>query len=249
MRFLSERRLQAELMDQPGLDEASHFQALRGLERINRWSGSARILWPALRALASEITGRPLHVLDIASGAGDVPIRLWQKARRVGVALEIEGCDVSPQAVAFAQRRALQSNANVRFFALDVLKQPLPTSYDAITSSLFLHHLSEEQAIDLLRRAGAAVGRLLLVNDLARGLAGFALAYLGTRVLSSSHVVHVDGPRSVEAAFTRQEALELARRAGLVGATAMRRWPCRFLLNWSKRAEEFAADPRGGSRV
>jgi SAM-dependent methyltransferase len=228
---LSERRVQPEIMDQPGLDRDRHFLALRGLERINRWSGSARILWPPLRALAREA---PLRVLDLATGAGDVPIRLWQKARRAGVPLHIEGCDVSPQAVLYAQERAREVEADVQFFPLDVLREPLPTGYDAITSSLFLHHLGEEQAVDLLRRAGEAAKRMVLVNDLVRSVAGFALAYVGTRVLSRSPVVHFDGPRSVEAAFTVAEVRELARRAGLNGAAVRRRWPCRFLLSWRR---------------
>jgi hypothetical protein len=60
------------------------------------------------------------------------------------------------------------------------------------------------------------------------------LACAGTRLLSRSPVVHVDGPRSVAAAFTPAEALDLAQRAGLTGATVVRRWPCRFLLTWRR---------------
>jgi hypothetical protein len=68
------RRLQPELMDQPGLDPARHRQALRGLRRINFWSRSAGILWPALAGLA-RAAQRPLRVLDQATGGGDVPNR------------------------------------------------------------------------------------------------------------------------------------------------------------------------------
>ena len=57
------------------------------------------------------------------------------------------------------------------------------------------------------------------------------LAYLGTRILSRSPVVHVDGLLSVAAAFTMSEALELARRARWEGATVRWRWPFRFLLS------------------
>src|SRR5437879_6346436 len=107
---VTQRRRRPEVMDQPGLDAGRHVQALRGLERINRWSGSARILWPPLRA-AARATGRPLRVLDVATGAGDLPVRLWQRARRAGLALEIDGCDVSPRAVAYAAGRAGEAGA------------------------------------------------------------------------------------------------------------------------------------------
>ncbi len=77
---LQERRCQPELMDEPGLDPERHRQALQGLARINWLSASDRILWHPIRALARELAGKPLRVLDIATGGGDVPIRLWQRA-------------------------------------------------------------------------------------------------------------------------------------------------------------------------
>jgi 2-polyprenyl-3-methyl-5-hydroxy-6-metoxy-1,4-benzoquinol methylase len=240
-------------MDQPGLDARRHLQALGGLERINFWSGSARMLWPGIRALARDQGPRPLRLLDVASGAGDVPLRLWRKARRSGLALAIDGCDVSPRAVQYAQAQAalrvagaesakprtdgpglcgLSPSHPPRFFVWDALRDPLPRPYDIVTSSLFLHHLAEEDAVRFLARMSRLAGRLLLINDLVRGPFGFLLAYLGTRLLSSSSVVHTDGPRSVEAAFRCPEVRSLARRAGLEGARVERRWPCRFLLTW-----------------
>jgi SAM-dependent methyltransferase len=231
---LSQRRLQPEIMDQPDLDAGRHEQALRGLKRINSWSGSARLLWSPLRALARQFAPRPLRVLDLATGGGDVPIRLWWKAHRAGLSVHFDGCDVNPRAVAFARAQAQQKQADLTFFELDAIRDALPPGYDVMMTSLFLHHLSEEQAVDLLRRMAAAAERMVLVNDLIRSLAGYTLAFLGTRLLSASSVVHIDGRRSVQAAFTTAEASALATEAGLSGVTVKRRWPCRFLLTWSR---------------
>jgi SAM-dependent methyltransferase len=228
------RRLQAEVMDQPGLDPGRHRQALDGLRRINFWSGSAGILWPPLAALARD-AARPVRVLDLACGGGDVAIRLWHKARRAGLPVVVEGCDLSPIAVEHATRQAQRQAAAVRFFPADALSGELPGNYDALVCSLFLHHLTEDQAIALLRRMGAAAGRLVLVNDLVRSRLGLLLARVGTRLLSLSPIVHGDGPRSVEGAFTIAEAQGLAARAGLDGATVEPCWPCRFLLTWRRR--------------
>ena len=224
------RRRQAELMDQPDLEQAPHDQALRGLARINWWSRSASILWPAIRALSRRLDGAPLRLLDVACGAGDVAIRLWHKARRAGVLLQIDGCDISPAAVAFASRRAAAAGADVRFFTCDALSQALPDSYDVVSTSLFLHHLEEEQAVALLRQMSSAARHLVLINDLRRSWRGFMLAWLATRVLTRSPIVHFDGPRSVESAFTAGEALQLGQHAGLGSLTVTHRWPFRFLL-------------------
>jgi SAM-dependent methyltransferase len=231
------RRLRRpELMDQPDLDPRLHVEALRGLERINLLSGSARILWPTLERLARASGADGVRVLDVATGAGDVPIRLWLRARRAGLRLHIDGCDRSGCAIAHARRRAEERQADVHFFEWDALSGPLPRGYDALVSSLFLHHLEEGQAADLLGRMATAARRLLLINDLERSRAGLLLAYIGTHILSASPVVHTDGPLSVAAAFTRDEVLALAARAGLAGATVRRRWPFRFLLTWSRPA-------------
>ncbi|HEV3119416.1 MAG TPA: methyltransferase domain-containing protein [Gemmataceae bacterium] len=231
---LDERRLQPEIMDQPGLDPGEHSAALRALERINRLSGSARILWPPIAALAREHPGRPLRILDVATGAGDVPIRLWKKACRSGVALEISGCDRSSLALVHAQRHAAQHHAPIKFFEWDALHGDFPGEPDVVVSSLFLHHLDEIQAVQFLKNMAAAANDMVLVNDLERGRLGFLLAYIGTRVLSLSAVAHTDGPRSVENAFTAAEALGLAERAGLAGASVTRRWPCRYLMSWQR---------------
>lgn len=219
-------------MDQPGLQPALHVQALNGLARINRISASDRILWRPLAALARANPGQTIRVLDIASGGGDVPIRLLQRARRAGLVLQLTGVDASATAVAHARAYAKRSGAAVEFATLDVLHEPLPTGFDVLTASLFLHHLDDPEATALLRRMGAAARRLVLVNDLVRSRLGYLAAWLGTRVMTRSPIVHVDGPRSVEAAFTIAEAQRLAEMAGLFGASVTRRWPWRFLLTW-----------------
>lgn len=228
---LKVRDRQPEIMDQPGLDRERHRHALKSLARINRCSGSARILWPAIAELK---TTKPVRVLDIATGGGDVPIQLWRWSQRQRLALEFSGCDLSETAVDHARSTARLAGADVSFFVHDVLRDGVPQGFDAIICSLFLHHLAEDEAIELLRSMGQHARKLILVNDLARSRLGYFLAFAGSRILSRSDVVRTDGPLSVRAAFTPGEALELAQKAGLSGARVVPRWPCRYLLSWRR---------------
>lgn len=230
---LARRERVPELMDDPGLDPGEHRRALAGLARINRFSGSAGVLWPAIRELFRE-RGKPLRVLDVATGSGDVPIRLWWKATDARIPLAVDGCDISPTAVAAATRNAEQAGTLCEFFVHDAIRDPLPAGYDVVTCSLFLHHLSEAGAIALLRRMADAAGSLVLVNDLARSRFNYLAVWTACHALSRSRVVRFDGPASVRSAFTPREALGLAEKAGLSGATVRRRFPCRFLLLWRK---------------
>ncbi len=214
-------------MDDPSLDPALHTGALRGLERINAVSATARVLWGPLARLAE---GKPLRVLDLACGAGDVAIGLRQRARRAGVPLHVSACDVNPRAVAHARARAEERDADVEFFACDVVRDAFPRGYDVYVCTLFLHHLRESEALELLRRM--ASGRALLVSDLVRSRSGYWAARVGTRFLTRSAVVHDDARASVEGAFTRPELLALADAAGLKGASVRSHWPFRMLLEW-----------------
>lgn len=232
---LEARRLQDEWMDQADLDRRLHEGALRGLARLNWASNSGQILWRPIRQLLSNTAERPLTVLDIASGGGDVTIDLWRRATAAGEQLQITGCDISPTAVEHARQAAKKTGAAVEFVERDILADPPEKSYDIVVCSLFLHHLTREKAVTLLKTMQQTTRQLLLVNDLHRSLAGYVLAVAACRLLTRSPVVHVDGPRSVEGAFTKAELRELAHEAGLRDATVSRRWPSRMLLQWKAK--------------
>jgi 2-polyprenyl-3-methyl-5-hydroxy-6-metoxy-1,4-benzoquinol methylase len=235
---LRERHLQPEIMDRPDVDPGAHHRALDAIARINVISASSLILWPPIRDLCRERqragNARSVRVLDIATGGGDVPVRTWRRARRKGLSLEVAGCDFSPVAVEHARATATRKQADVTFFPLDLLADPIPAGYDVITCSLFLHHLTEEQAVTILAKMREAAGTLALVNDLARSRLGWWAAYLGTRALTRSPIVHFDGVVSVEGAFTPEEALAVAHKAGWDGATVRRKFPFRYLLSWRR---------------
>jgi 2-polyprenyl-3-methyl-5-hydroxy-6-metoxy-1,4-benzoquinol methylase len=233
---ISERCVAAELMDQPGLDRALHVEALRGLERINAISRSASILWPQIMELARTIAPRQLRVLDVACGGGDIAVALSRRAARAGLSIQLDGCDINDCAVAEAQRRAQAAHVDTTsYFRLDAVQEQLPRGYDVITCSLFLHHLSENKAIDLMGRMAEAASHAALISDLQRSWLGYGLAWVGCRLLTRSPIVHVDGPRSVAAAFAVAEIGSLAARSGLDGAVITHHWPQRWLLAWSKR--------------
>ncbi|MBI5092279.1 MAG: methyltransferase domain-containing protein [Candidatus Hydrogenedentes bacterium] len=217
-------------MDLPDLDEAQHVQALRGLERIHCMTGGARYFWPRIVDAAREVEGRPLRVLDIATGGGGVLLSLAKRARRAGIPLVLAGCDISERAVAYARRGADDAGAQVNFFAWDVVAQGVPEGFDVILCSLFLHHLEDEQAVTLLKQLSRRAKRTALLLDLVRSKPGYALAYWGCRLAIPSRVVHIDAPLSVMSAFTEQEAQALARRAGLTRYRIERRFPFRFML-------------------
>ena len=80
----------------------------------------------------------------------------------------------------------------------------------------------------------AAARRMVLVNDLRRCRRGLFLAFVMPRILCRSHIVHNDGVLSVRAAYTLDEVRDLSGRAALQPVQVAPRWPCRFLLQWTR---------------
>jgi len=229
-----ERNLQPEVMDQPGLDVQLHGQALRALARINVLSRTASILWPPIRDFGRRQANRPISILDLASGGGDVTIGLWHRLRRAGIEARIVGRDKSPTAIEIAQRRAGEFGADVEFVLGDALAPNASESFDVVISSLFMHHLNRADALLLMERMKQTARHMVVLNDLVRSRLGYALAVAVTQLVTRSPVARIDGPRSVQGAFSLPEVSRLAVEAGLADATIRRCWPCRFLLSWNR---------------
>lgn len=227
---LGRRSLEPELMDCPDLNWNEHREALEGLERINSFSLAVEPIWRALTE--NSLGSSRLKILDIATGAGDLPLVLAKKAKQNGFDFKINACDKSPQAVKYAQQKADQDGVDIHFFSLDIKKEKIPTGYDILINALFLHHLSADETVSFIQNLKSASPKMIILNDLSRTHFGFFLAYAGTRFLSRSKVVHYDGPQSVKAAYTIPEISELAEEAGLRHFKIQPFWPARFLLTW-----------------
>lgn len=236
---LHERVLEGELMDAPDLAANLHHSALQGLQRVNRLSGTAGLLASKIVNLFGTEASN-LRILDLACGGGDVTIGLAQQLRRIGIKATIEGWDRSDTAIDFARARLDQLPANnqaasaVTFRQCDVAQLDVDGQFDIVMCTLFLHHLDRPAALDLLRRMYRASRHVVLIDDLRRTWLGYRLAQLGCYILTRSHIVHVDGPLSVRAAFTEPEVDSLSQEAGLPKPVITRHWPQRFLACWQR---------------
>lgn len=225
------RKRVAELMDDPALDADLHQEALRGLEKLNVVSSSVDLLWSQLRTIKTS-SGNVLRILDLASGAGDIPIGICKRAKQENVPIEIVASDISPTAIEYAARKAASQDLSISFIQMDVLNDPVPSGFDATICSLFTHHLDPPDVVNLMRKMHSSSRRMLIVNDLVRSEISLALVWLGTRLFSRSKIVQYDGPVSVCASYTRAEMLAMAREAGLNNCVSIFHPPCRQLLVW-----------------
>lgn len=228
----------AELMDDPALPAADHLHALRALATINAFSRTAAVIAAAATRLAVG-NGRPIEVVDLACGGGEVTrgcanhlARLMPRAR-----ITMLGLDMSERALERARTKATPnscgSDVEIEFCERDLVTHGCPPC-DIAISSLFLHHLDDHEAGRLLQSMAASCRLGFVISDLIRSRLGLVLAVVGTSVLSTSRVARVDGPLSVRAARTRREYRDLLDDNGLRSATIRRSWPERVLMTWQR---------------
>lgn len=234
--FLHQRDRQPEVMDQSGLDPFDHSNALIGLRRINKLSGCSSGLFDLIRRIATEGSNSPLRILEIACGSGDTAIDLSKMAKREGFIFDIHACDISNQAISIARINAINNCVDINFYVADALSiNNSDQIYDVIYCTLFTHHLDSCDVVKLLTIMALRSRNLVIIDDLIRSRYGYILAWLGTRLLSRSWVVHTDGPLSVRSAFKLKEFRDLVEEAGLHGCVLRRYWPERFVMSWSRK--------------
>lgn len=233
-------------MDDPAVEEGPHAHALAALNRVNQLLRFDQTLYAYVRRLSPW---KSVSVLDLGAGGGGFLGYL----RRQHVASPdhtphgfaapaldrpyaevplLVGLDRSSYALNRAKR---WNGSGIRWICGDATRIPLADeSVDVVTCSLFLHHFDETGAANVLCEAARVARRGVVVGDLSRSRLAWAATWAGTRLLSRSRIFHVDGPRSVRAAFRVDELSEVARRAGLTGAEVSQRFPFRLLLTWRK---------------
>ena len=188
--------------------------ALDDLRRVNRWLGGTRLTLRGLERLAAtHAPGAELSVLDVGTGAGDIPRAIVEWAHRRGLRPRVVATDVAAELLDVARHGDAEG---VEFALADARSLPFSDrSFDVAACSLFLHHFGPEEAVAVLRemRRVARVG--VVVNDLVRGWIGYAGAYALSRICTSNPVTRHDAPLSVRRAYTRAEMARLATLAEL----------------------------------
>jgi ubiquinone/menaquinone biosynthesis C-methylase UbiE len=235
------RITQHEILDDHEPEQAVVDRIYAFLAMVNRRFGGAQATIARFEeASRSWKPGERIEVLDIASGAADVPRALIQWGREHGFDVRVTALDISQSALDYA-RRAGPGNARLRLLCADI-RRPFcqDQSFDYVTSALFFHHLTDAQIIETLRLSDRIARRGIVVNDLVRSPRAWLLTWLLTWPFHP--ILHHDGPLSVRRALTPDEMLALARQAGMPWLSIGRHFGERMTLAGERPSE--AAEER-----
>ena len=225
-------------MDDPAADPAELERSLKFIRRVNSWFGYTRSTIGHLDRFArSWERGRPVRILDVATGSADVPLAVLKWAERRGRDVRIVGLDLHQKTVDAARREAAVagiSEAKLSIVQGDATALPFEAgAFDYAMTSMFLHHLDEPVVVKVLREMDRVSARGVVVADLIRRRRAYAWITLFT--LAAGPMVRHDARASVAQAFTRAEIEALRDRAGMGYAAYFEKFGHRFVLVGEKR--------------
>ncbi len=219
--------LGTELLDDPAAEPGAVRLSLRNIARSNRWFGGAAAVHHGLERLLHGVPrNRPLTLLDLGTGAGDLPLRAVRWAHRRGYQLRPVGLELSRTAAALAGRAGVP--CTVACAGAPPVREK---SVDFVLVSQVAHHLTDDSAVRLLRTCDALARIGVVVADLRRGRLAIIAFRVGARALRFDPITVADGITSLRRGYTPRELGVLLARAG-VSAEVSSRPGYRVLATW-----------------
>lgn len=176
--------------------------------------------------LHSPFFQNPISILEIGCGGGDNLRVIKEWAAKKGIAVQLTGVDINDACIQFAKTQ--QGNAGIEFICADY--KTVSLQQHVIFSSLFCHHFTDEELVEMLRWMQQHATAGFFINDLHRHPAAYYSIKLLTVLFSQSYLVKSDAPLSVLRGFTKREWTELFQKAMLTNCRIRWQWAFRWLI-------------------
>lgn len=212
-----------ELMDDPAVGPGELASALKFIRGVNRHLGGTAAVMGYLREwLPREMKAgeRPIRILDVATGSADIPEAIALLARQREIHVEMVGLDLHPATLELARQwtepviKRCAPHASLELVMGDALALPFADgSMDYVLCSMFLHHLSSEDALRAVREMRRVARRGIVINDLLRSR--WAYAAIWALTMFASRIDKHDARVSVKKGW---RAEEIKAWPGVLGA-------------------------------
>ena len=204
---------------------------LREIAFINRYFGDKRALEKSLLSEIESSDLREFSVLDVGCGSGELLRIIAEFAAKAGLEARLTGLDLNPIS-STATHEWSERFSEIVSVQGDALKLPFANAtFDYAISSLFFHHLSDQQIVAVLREMDRVARRGVVIIDLHRDVVPFIGYKILCFVFRISELVRHDGSLSIRKGFRVGEFERLAKSAGLVDARINQTSPGRVVLS------------------
>ena len=225
------RSSDVEVMDDLSCSGEVVSQTLRELEIINRTLGGNNVTLNGLQQLmTANPSQKTFTIADLGCGGGDILKRVAEWGAENEFVFHLTGIDANPNIIAIAQKNT-RGYSNIHYKTVNVLsKEFQEQKFDVILATLFMHHFSDDQLIDMLKGLKQQAQTGVVINDIHRHWFAYHSVQWLTKLFSNSAMVKIDAPLSVLRAFKRPELESILERAGIKTYSLRWSWAFRWRL-------------------
>lgn len=228
MTKFSQRSFEKELMDDLECSGEELEQTLKELKTINKWLGGNDVTTSGLEKIFLAHPQEEYGIADIGCGGGDMMrvMHDWSKEKKIKT--HFQGIDANPNIIDLAKIR-LADLKNVTLTVQNIFSPEfLESKVDVCTCTLFTHHFTDAELVQLLKGLKSKSKLGIVINDLHRNPIAYYSIKLLTKVFSKSAMVQNDGPLSVLRAFSRKDWQRILPKAGIQDFQLTWHWAFRW---------------------
>lgn len=201
------------------------------MKLINRFLGDTRALRYSLIADVKREGKEKFSVLDVGAGSGELlrDVANWTRANNKRARLV--GIELNERAA-----KSIQNSDDDEVLAVqcDALRLPFADdSFDYAISSLFAHHLKDEQVVNVLKEMSRVARARIFVIDLHRHPLAYYLYKMFGKLFLQDFTIE-DGSLSILRSFQPEELKSLAEKADLKDVKVERHLAFRLVLSGRK---------------
>lgn len=229
MSRFSKRSNEKELIDAPGIPFSDWEICLNELNVVNTLLGGHSITIEGVQNLFPS-NGTKVSIAEIGCGGGDNLKAIDHHKKKYYKEIRYIGIDINKACTDFAERNC-NVIEDVEFICSDYRDVDLSGNKpDIIFNSLFCHHFTDDQLIEMIIWMKNNSRKGFFINDLHRHPAAYYSIKWLTQLFSRSYLVKNDGPVSVMRGFQRSEWESLLNKAGIANYSIKWKWAFRYLI-------------------
>lgn len=208
----SQRSNEQEIMD-GGIGSFELFdESLKQIEAVNHLTLGYRPLLSWVDRQLQSPEPRPVTILDVGCGRGDLLRRIWSLARKKKVTVRLMGVDIDSWSSP-AARQATPEYMGIDYRIGNVFDMDIEA--DFIVCSHVTHHMKNDELVAFIRWLEAHARRGWFIGDLHRHPISFLLAKMFLWLAPVNSMIRNDGAVSVARAFTAKDWREILKQAGV----------------------------------
>jgi 2-polyprenyl-3-methyl-5-hydroxy-6-metoxy-1,4-benzoquinol methylase len=228
------RSVEKEILDQENIPFEDIAQNMKELEWINRHLGGHSIsiigfeeLWQKWRRQKAS-SNKSISVCEIGCGGGNNLKAINNYCGKKYIRSGFIGIDINKNCIEFARKNT--SDKDFDYITSDYKKVSFEIKPDIIFSSLFCHHFSEEDLVQMMQwmKENSTIG--FFINDLHRHSIAYHFIKTTTSIFSKSYLVKNDAPLSVLRGFRKKEWNQIFAKAGIKNFSLKWKWAFRHLI-------------------